>query len=345
MNGMRSRELADRLRRLLVVDGADHHALAASACSAIASSDGISSRQGSHQVAQKLSTTTLPACASRLPGLAIEVDDVELGHGPCRGPGLDDVCGRERAARQAKRSAGARRRRRARDGGSSRPGERSAGASLHSGRSRDKVSGRAADAPLNRPKGHPMTDSDRRASSRAPSPTPGRTRRAPPLLATQAEHRAEVLLRPLGSRLFEAITELPEYYPTRTEAAIFAARGAEMRAAFGTGMILVDLGAGNCAKAMRLFPVLEPQALHRRRHLGRVPARGAAPGAARASAARRGRASARTSQPARPARRAARAAARRSSSIPARASATSPATRPTPSCAGSVRSAPAAAAF
>ncbi|MFO1267894.1 MAG: L-histidine N(alpha)-methyltransferase [Rubrivivax sp.] len=30
----------------------------------------------------------------------------------------------------------------------------------------------------------------------------------------------------LGSRLFDAITELPEYYPTRTEAAIFAADGA-----------------------------------------------------------------------------------------------------------------------
>jgi uncharacterized SAM-dependent methyltransferase len=28
----------------------------------------------------------------------------------------------------------------------------------------------------------------------------------------------------LGSRLFDAITELPEYYPTRTEAAIFGPR-------------------------------------------------------------------------------------------------------------------------
>jgi len=63
----------------------------------------------------------------------------------------------------------------------------------------------------------------------------------------------------LGSRLFEAITELAEYYPTRTEAAIFAARGAELRAAFGTGSILIDLGAGNCAKAVSLFPVLEPK--------------------------------------------------------------------------------------
>ena len=63
----------------------------------------------------------------------------------------------------------------------------------------------------------------------------------------------------LGSHLFEAITELPEYYPTRTEAAIFAAHGAERwprRSA--PGMALVDLGAGNCAKAARLFPLLEP---------------------------------------------------------------------------------------
>ncbi len=62
----------------------------------------------------------------------------------------------------------------------------------------------------------------------------------------------------LGSHLFEAITELPEYYPTRTEAAIFAAHGAEMAAAVGSGMALVDLGAGNCAKAATLFPLLEP---------------------------------------------------------------------------------------
>jgi len=62
----------------------------------------------------------------------------------------------------------------------------------------------------------------------------------------------------LGSHLFEAITELAEYYPTRTEAAIFAAHGAEIAAAVGSGMALVDLGAGNCAKAARLFPLLEP---------------------------------------------------------------------------------------
>jgi dimethylhistidine N-methyltransferase len=62
----------------------------------------------------------------------------------------------------------------------------------------------------------------------------------------------------LGSHLFEAITELAEYYPTRTEAAIFAGHGAEMARAIGSGIALIDLGAGNCAKAARLFPLLEP---------------------------------------------------------------------------------------
>jgi uncharacterized SAM-dependent methyltransferase len=62
----------------------------------------------------------------------------------------------------------------------------------------------------------------------------------------------------LGSRLFEAICELPEYYPTRTEAAIFALHGPEMARAIGPDCTLIDLGAGNCAKAARLFPLLHP---------------------------------------------------------------------------------------
>ena len=62
----------------------------------------------------------------------------------------------------------------------------------------------------------------------------------------------------LGSHLFDAITELPEYYPTRTEAAIFAAHGAAMAGCVGGGAVFVDLGAGNCAKAARLLPLLDP---------------------------------------------------------------------------------------
>ena len=66
----------------------------------------------------------------------------------------------------------------------------------------------------------------------------------------------------LGSRLFDAITELPEYYPTRTEAAIFEVHGSKMaqrvKYALPNDFALVDLGAGNCAKAARLFDALAP---------------------------------------------------------------------------------------
>jgi len=66
----------------------------------------------------------------------------------------------------------------------------------------------------------------------------------------------------LGSALFVAITELPEYYPTRTEAAIFAthegAIAAAVAARVGPRCTLVDLGAGDGAKAARLFAPLHP---------------------------------------------------------------------------------------
>ncbi len=62
----------------------------------------------------------------------------------------------------------------------------------------------------------------------------------------------------LGSRLFEALTELPEYYPTRTEALIFERHAAEMAQAVGRHSTLIDLGAGNCTKAARLFDALRP---------------------------------------------------------------------------------------
>jgi dimethylhistidine N-methyltransferase len=63
----------------------------------------------------------------------------------------------------------------------------------------------------------------------------------------------------LGSRLFSAITELPEYYPTRTEAGIFARYAPEMADALAPVASLVDLGAGNCEKAASLFDPLRVQ--------------------------------------------------------------------------------------
>ena len=78
------------------------------------------------------------------------------------------------------------------------------------------------------------------------------------LLAPSAWTSPKYLYDALGSKLFEAICVLPEYYPTRTEAAIFARHSADMAQAVGPGSTLVDLGAGNCAKAASLFPLLQP---------------------------------------------------------------------------------------
>ena len=63
---------------------------------------------------------------------------------------------------------------------------------------------------------------------------------------------------PLGSRLFEAICELPEYPLTRAERRIFERHGEEIAAHAGIDRPLVDLGAGNCEKAEQLFGVLAP---------------------------------------------------------------------------------------
>lgn len=55
-----------------------------------------------------------------------------------------------------------------------------------------------------------------------------------------------------GSELFEAITELPEYYQTRTEASILAASAADVVAAVRPES-LVELGAGSAQKTRILI--------------------------------------------------------------------------------------------
>ncbi|KAF3998235.1 L-histidine N(alpha)-methyltransferase [Glaciimonas immobilis] len=77
-------------------------------------------------------------------------------------------------------------------------------------------------------------------------------------MASQASTSPKYLYDTLGSRLFAAICELPEYYPTRTEAFIFEQYSQEIAQAVGVGATLIDLGAGNCVKAAKLFPDLQP---------------------------------------------------------------------------------------
>jgi len=64
----------------------------------------------------------------------------------------------------------------------------------------------------------------------------------------------------VGSRLFDVITALPDYYPTRTEAAILSENAEEIAAAVPVkGGTMIDLGAGDCGKAPQLFEELQPQ--------------------------------------------------------------------------------------
>jgi len=61
-----------------------------------------------------------------------------------------------------------------------------------------------------------------------------------------------------GSKLFDAICELPEYYPTRTEIGILRAHGAEMARRLGREALLVELGSGSSKKIRVLLEALRP---------------------------------------------------------------------------------------
>jgi len=61
-----------------------------------------------------------------------------------------------------------------------------------------------------------------------------------------------------GSKLFDAITELPEYYQTRTEIGILRQYAATIAAEVGTGSLLLEPGGGSCAKVHILLEGLQP---------------------------------------------------------------------------------------
>ncbi|WOX07326.1 L-histidine N(alpha)-methyltransferase [Microbulbifer pacificus] len=60
-----------------------------------------------------------------------------------------------------------------------------------------------------------------------------------------------------GSKLFEAICDLDDYYLTRTEAAIFNRALNEMASVLGRQAVLIEPGAGNCEKAEPLLAAMK----------------------------------------------------------------------------------------
>lgn len=78
------------------------------------------------------------------------------------------------------------------------------------------------------------------------------------LRATYATIEPKYFYDELGCALYAAICQLDEYYPTRTERAIFQSFRIEIAEAVGLGGTLVDMGAGDCCKAMSWLPYLQP---------------------------------------------------------------------------------------
>ena len=63
-----------------------------------------------------------------------------------------------------------------------------------------------------------------------------------------------------GSALFEAITEVAEYYPTRVETAILKRVGPELAGLVGPGRAVFELGSGSSAKTPLVLDAISPTA-------------------------------------------------------------------------------------
>jgi dimethylhistidine N-methyltransferase len=65
-----------------------------------------------------------------------------------------------------------------------------------------------------------------------------------------------------GSRLFERICQLDEYYPTRTEISIMEQHAGDMAHALGPSCLLIEYGSGSSAKTRMLLAHLEQPAAY-----------------------------------------------------------------------------------
>ena len=62
-----------------------------------------------------------------------------------------------------------------------------------------------------------------------------------------------------GSALFEEITQLPEYYPTRAETALLETYGEEIAERMGDARVLVEFGSGSSRKTSLLVERASPR--------------------------------------------------------------------------------------
>ena len=77
------------------------------------------------------------------------------------------------------------------------------------------------------------------------------------LRSPQKELPCKLFYDEVGSDLFEQITQLDEYYPTRAEARIMREAGAEIAALLGPDVLLIEYGSGSSTKTRILLDCLE----------------------------------------------------------------------------------------
>lgn len=76
------------------------------------------------------------------------------------------------------------------------------------------------------------------------------------LLADRKQLSPSLLYDRVGAKLFETITLLDAYYPTRTEMALLEAAAADIAGLLGDGVTLVEPGSGDAIKARILLDAL-----------------------------------------------------------------------------------------
>jgi dimethylhistidine N-methyltransferase len=97
-------------------------------------------------------------------------------------------------------------------------------------------------------------------TDRQPAPTDFLAEARAGLTAPQKRLAPKFFYDSRGSRLFEAICETPEYYPTRTEIGILKRHASEIAEATGRSCVLIEPGAGAMNKVRLLLNALRPDA-------------------------------------------------------------------------------------
>jgi dimethylhistidine N-methyltransferase len=93
-----------------------------------------------------------------------------------------------------------------------------------------------------------------------PAPSDSRAELLAGLQRSQKQVNPKYFYDARGSELFEQITQLHEYYPTRTETEILTSNAAEIARCCGSDCVLIEPGSGSSEKVRLLLDAVKPAA-------------------------------------------------------------------------------------